>query len=139
MGKTTYFSKCEQSFPWICPVKNEKYMTYCKICVKSFRIVNRGLSRVKSRAKCHKSASRLNNQRTFQVSQMKFIFKKPSLILSTVDQVNKAEVLQALHIVNKNLSFASTQDDNDRFRSMFPVSGMAKSYRMSDKKAQYLI
>ena len=38
---------------------------------------------------------------------------KISLIFSTIDQVNKGEVLQSLHIVNKNLSFASTQDDTD--------------------------
>ena len=38
---------------------------------------------------------------------------KISLIFSTIDQVNKVEVLQSLHIVNKNLSFASTRDDTD--------------------------
>ena len=60
------------------------------------------------------------------------------LISSTEDQVNKAEV-QVLHIVNKNLSFASTLDDSNRFRSMFPNSTIAKSHRMSDTKEQYLI
>ena len=65
MGKTTYCSKWEQSFPWISPVKNEKYMAYCKICVKSFRIEKSGLSQVESHAKCRKSESLLNNQRTF--------------------------------------------------------------------------
>ena len=58
MGKTTYCSKWEQGFP----VKNEKYMTYCKICFKLFRIDNSGLSQVKSHAKCHKLESALNNQ-----------------------------------------------------------------------------
>lgn len=43
-------------------------MAYCKICVKSFRRDNSGLSQVKSHAKFHKSESVLNNQRTFQVS-----------------------------------------------------------------------
>ena len=38
---------------------------------------------------------------------------KTSLIFSTIDQVNKVEVLQSLHIVNQNLSFASTRDDTD--------------------------
>ena len=82
----------------------------------------------------------LNNQRTFQVSKSNEVhLSKTSLILSTEDQVNKAEVLQALHFVNKNLSFASTRDDNDRFRSLFPDSTIAKSYRMSNAKAQYLV
>ena len=99
-------------------MKNEKYMTYCKICIKSFRLENSGLSQVKSHAKCHKSESLLNNQRTFQVSKSNEVYlPKTNLILSTEDQVNKAEVLQALHIVNLNLSFASMQDGNDRFCS----------------------
>ena len=59
------------------------------------------------------------------------------LILSIEDQVNKAEV-QALHVVNKNLSFASTLDDGNRFRTMFPNSIIPKSHRMSDTKEQYL-
>ena len=44
-----------------------------------------------------------------------------------------------MHIVNKNLSFASNRDDNDRFRSVFPDSTIAKSYRMSGTIAQYFI
>ena len=54
MGERTYCSKWEQNFSWISPVKNEKYMAYYKICVKSFRIDKSGLSQVKSHAKCHK-------------------------------------------------------------------------------------
>ena len=44
-----------------------------------------------------------------------------------------------MHFANKNVSFASTRDDNDRFHSIFPDSTIAKSYRMSDTKSQYLI
>ena len=59
--------------------------------------------------------------------------------MSWEDQANKAEVLQALDIANKNLSFGSTQDDNDWFCYMFRDSTIAKSYRMPDTKVQYLI
>ena len=84
MGKTTYCSKWEQSFPWISPVKNEKYMACCKICVEPFKIGNSGLSQIKSHAKCHKSESVLNNQRAFQVSKFNEPhLSKTSLILST--------------------------------------------------------
>ena len=65
MGKTTYCSKWEQSFAWISPVKNEKYVAYCKIWVKSFRIEKSGLSQVESHANCHKSESVLHNQIIF--------------------------------------------------------------------------
>ena len=61
---------------------------------------------------------------------------KTSLIFSTIDQVNKVEVLQSLRIVNQNLSFASTWDDTDWFRFMFLDSTIPKLYRMSDTKAQ---
>ena len=60
------------------------------------------------------------------------------LISNTEDQVNKSEV-QVLLIVNKNLSFASTRDDNNQFPSMFSDSTIAKSHRMSDTKAHHLI
>lgn len=95
-------------------------MGYCKICVKSFRIDNSGLSQVKSHANCHKSESVLNNQRKFQVSKSnEFDLSQTCLILNTEDQEDQAEVLQALHFVNKDLSFASTWDGNDQVHSMF--------------------
>ena len=86
-------------------MKNEKYIAYCKIYIKSFCIDNSGLSQVKSHVKCRKLESIFNNQRTIQVSKSSEVHcSKLCLIVSTEDQVNKAEVLQALHIVNKNLS-----------------------------------
>ena len=56
-----------------------------------------------------------------------------------MDQVKKAELLQALHVVEKNISFASTKSDNERFRLMFPDSQIAKSYEQGDTKVQYII
>ena len=42
-------------------------------------------------------------------------------------------------MMNKNLSFASSKEDSERFRAMFPDSTIAKSYSMADTKSQYLI
>ena len=61
------------------------------------------------------------------------------MFLTPQDQVVKAEILQALHMVNKNLSFTSLKKDGKRFRAMFPDSMIAKSYSMADTKSQYVI
>ena len=115
-------------------------MAYCKICVKYFRIDNSGLSQVKSHEKCDKlGQTLLSNQRTYQIGQKGQIrLSKSSFVLTREDQVAKAEILQALHMVNKNLLFAS-KEDIERFRAMFPDSMIAKSYSMADTKSQYVI
>ena len=51
----------------------------------------------------------------------------------------KAEILQALHIAQYNISFSSTADDNDRFKRMSPDSVMARSYRESYTKVSYML
>ena len=61
------------------------------------------------------------------------------MFLTPQDQVVKAEILQALHMVNKNLSFASSKEDSERFHPMFLDSIIAKSYSISDTKSQYVI
>ena len=42
-------------------------------------------------------------------------------------------------MVNKNLSFASSKEDSERFGAMFPDSMTAKSYSIADTKSQYVI
>ena len=70
--------------------------------------------------------------------KVKIRLSKSSFVLTREDQVAKAEILQALHMVNKNLLFAS-KEDIERFRAMFPDSMIAKSYSMADTKSQYVI
>ena len=65
--------------------------------------------------------------------------KKNSLVLSTKEAILKSEILQALHMVEKNRSFASAKGDSDRFKLMFPDSTIAKGYQQSDSKVQYVI
>ena len=111
-------------------------MAYCK----SFRIDNSGLSQVKSHEKCHKPGQILSNQRTFEIGQKGQIsLSKISLVFTPEDPVAKAEILQALHTVNKNLLFAPLKEDSQRICPMFPDSMIAKSYSMADTKSQYMI
>ena len=59
--------------------------------------------------------------------------------LTPEDQVMKAETLQALKVVGSNYSFASTTDDGERFRLMFPDSPIAAKYQQSRTKVNYVI
>ena len=104
MGKTSYCKKWEETYAWLSPVNTDKFMAYCKICLKSFQINNSGLSQVKSHEKCHKPGQTLSNQRTFEIGQKGQISLSMSLfVLTPEDQVAKAESLQVLHMVNKSL------------------------------------
>ena len=93
--------------------------------------------------KCHGSNAKrsTSTQRTFTTNagDGQLTLSHNSLLLSPEDLVTKAEILQALHIINKNHSFASAREDSVRFCSMFPDSNIAKSYSMADTKAQYTI
>ena len=51
----------------------------------------------------------------------------------------KAETLQALKVVSSNYSFASTTDDAERFRLMFPDLPTAVKYQQSRTKVNYVI
>ena len=86
-----------------------------------------GISQVKSHDKCHKSKVH-NNQRTFVVRNGQTLLEpKETLFLSPEDQVVKVEILQALHFVCSNYSFASAQSENERFSAIFPDSEIPKT------------
>ena len=55
--------------------------------------------------------------------------RKNWLVLSTKEAILKAEILQALYMVEKNHSFASAKGDSDRFELMFSDSTVAKGYQ----------
>ena len=58
---------------------------------------------------------------------------------SHVDEVTKAEVLWALKVVEDDSSFASFDDMQCLFRSMFPDSKIAQEYRCGTTKVRYLV
>ena len=64
---------------------------------------------------------------------------KGSVILTNEEHVLKAEIIQALKIVEGNFSFASANDDGDRFPTMFPDSAIAKSYKQGETKVKYCL
>ena len=50
-----------------------------------------------------------------------------------------AEILQALHVVDSGLPFASAESDGDRFRLQFPDSAITKGYKQGKTKITYVI
>ena len=52
---------------------------------------------------------------------------------TTKDQILKAEIFQALNMVDKNHSFSSANGDSDRFKKMFPDSQIAAKYSQEEK------
>lgn len=50
-----------------------------------------------------------------------------------------AEIIQALQIVDKSLSFASSNCENDNFRRMFPDSIIASKYSQGELQTKYII
>ena len=131
------------TFPWIMPVKGDVHSAFCKICLKRIKIDGQGIGQVKSHARCHKNKddSSVTKQRTFVASedQSMSLSSKKVITLPKEDQVVNAEILQALHFVDKNYSFASADTDSVRFEKMFPDSDIAKSYAQGKTKLEYTI
>lgn len=60
-------------------------------------------------------------------------------VLSTEDQVSKAEIIRCLDIVDSNCSFSTADRDSDKCKEMFPDSEIAKSYKQKANKVKYTV
>ena len=77
----------------------------CGICLKSFKISNGGLDQLKGHSRCHESGKRkeaaLNWMLVSGDRAELGLSKNNLLVLSTKEAILKAEILQALHMVEK--------------------------------------
>lgn len=62
-----------------------------------------------------------------------------TITYSLEDQALRADTLQALDCVYSNYSFASANNDNRKFKAMFPDSKIAESYAQGETKTKYVI
>ena len=144
--KVRYRTAWESQFSWIKKDQTEG-QAYCRVCKSSFRIDNSGISQVKahSSTNSHKEKERLlsgkTSQRVLVIPENSNIISlsQESSSLSFSDQILNAEILEALHVVDSNHSFASTNGDNDKFRRQFPDSKIAASYQQGETKTKYVI
>ena len=110
-GTRKYEKAWGKDHPWVTSVRTDLQSAFCGICLRSFKISNTGVGQLKSHSKCHESSKRketalnLKNQRRLVSGDRAKLglSKKNSLVLSTKEAILKAETLQALLMVEKNL------------------------------------
>ena len=115
----------------------------CSFVTKHFKVDGSGISQVRS----HMSGpthleheKRMKNQVRFSRSEDgSAVMSKNKFVLSSDEQVVKAETLQTFKTVESNLSFAAATGDGDRFRQMFPDSKIAQGYKQNETKMAYVI
>lgn len=145
MGKTKFQQRWKLEYPWLKELPNDETRAFCTICLSRFRIDNSGIAQVRSHAQRHDSGSSTEDskQRKFVVSGSSTSLSKKvvqkCIAFSPEDQVTNAEIIQALHHVDNNHSFASASTDTERFQKMFPDSQIAKDYEQGKTKIKYNI
>lgn len=134
-------STWKENFDWLREVISDVFSARCSICRKTFSVKNRGISQVQQHEKTEshaKTAKEMKKQKTFftannhVIVQLKQEFTESEMIL-------KAEVIQAMNVVEKNHSFRSSKGDSARFKSMFPDSNIAQLYSQEETKMKYNI
>ena len=142
MGKTSYQLSWERAYPWIKAVKGDQSEAFCKLCLKSFSISGSGEAQVKphAKSKSHNHDTPSANQSTFVTERGKSqLFIPTKIMLSSKEQVISEEVLQALQVANSDYSFVSSDNDNERFKVMFPDPKITQSYCQTKTKVRYNI
>ena len=150
MGRTKYNLDWEKTYPWLKRVDNDVHSAYCMVCFNSFKIDNQGIGQVKSHARCHetnpKKKAALEQflsrpQRTFSVDNNKSVglADNISITWSNSDKVLKAEIIDALHLVEYNQSFSSVNGNASRYERMFENNPIVAGYSMGETKVAYII
>ena len=60
-------------------------------------------------------------------------------MVTTEELVQKVEAIQALKFAAANYYFATSHDDSERFKKMFPGSEITKNYQQGLTKIKYKI
>ena len=139
MSKTKFCSSWKETYSWVAPVFGDVYSATCILCKgKPFSISNRGISQVQQHATVayHKKLEKdMMNQCTLKSKNGNVQTSKGKIVLSDKDKILKAEIIQNVYLVNHNRSFSSANNDNSRFKHMFPDFDIAHGYSQSETKA----
>jgi len=143
MGKTKYQSSWKNAYPWVRECKRSIYLAYCSFCSKEIN-VSAGVTQLKLHQETKKHSDNeksARNQATFTKNQdsLSLISMGKQCILSSEDQVIRAEILRCLDIIESNSSFSAANSDNDKYKLMFPDSKIASSYGQKADKVKYMI
>ena len=147
--KVSYSSSWETEFrstngeKWLGST-NDSSKAFCTVCSKTFCIDNGGKSQVEihGQGTFHKQQVKAQKgQGTFvrSTQENSLVMSEASSRLSVEEQVLRAETIHGLKFVDSNLSFASANNDGDRFRTMFLDSKIAEQYNQNETKMKYVI
>ena len=118
-------------------------LVHCKLCQRYFSISGGGVTQIKSHAnnKLHLAREKEREGQSYfsKDADNSIQTNNPKLSLSIEEEIRKAEIIHALTCVQSNYSFASTSNDGERFRSMFPDSQIAKHLKQGETKIKYTI
>ena len=141
--KTKYNKPSESQFNWIKSCSKDVHSVHCKLCQKDFSISGGGVTQIKSHAtsKLHlaREKEREGQSHFSKDAHNSIQINNPKISLSTEEEIRNAEIIQALKCVESNYSFASTSNDGERFRAMFPDAQTAKHFKQGETKTKYTI
>lgn len=128
------------------------YSAYCLVCFSSFKVSNQGMSQVKSHARCHETNPKKKaaleqflsrTQKTFLVNRSEkrvgLSDSSSTITWSNSDKIVKAEIVDALHLVERNHSFSSINGNGLRYQRMFENNLIAAGYSIGETKVAYMI
>ena len=143
MGKVKFQSSWQKSRPWLKPQKDKVHYAVCTVCDTELDI-SAGICQVSNHEKRRKhiqNVQRMAGQSTFSFSSgnTALILSNKTKVLTVEEQVLKAEIVRCLDIIDSNVSFMSSDNDNDKYVRMFPDSDIAKSYQQKRLKVKYMI
>ena len=142
---TKYQKSWESERPWLTSVPNDIYKAYCKVCHQEIKTKQNGKEKIKQHEKSvkHTKSVRESGEQTTLASNVNGNLKLNQSTLNQSlnlhQQISKAEILQALYVVDNNQSFSSTNKDSERFKNMFPDSKIAAGYSQHADKTRYNI
>ena len=133
-GKTKYKKSWETDFDWVRPCQSV-YYAKCIACGDKHNISS-GVSILKNhntRTKHEDNYKKFKKQSTFATGlDGKIVLEARSAsmprVLSTEEQALKANIIRCLDLVHTNSPFSVGDEDNDKYKRMFPDSEIAKNY-----------
>ena len=134
-----YNSSWEENLMWLRPVKRDMKSAFCSSCNCSFGISG-GVGQMKHEGtvKHVRNNKTVENCRTINTSSKNLSLSNTFQSFSPAENITRAEILQVWYIVQCNFSFASADNDNIRFKLMFPDSKIVQGYSQGHTKANYM-
>ena len=142
---TKYQCSWEKGRPWLSPVKDDMFKAYCTACSQTMQTRMNGTDKLKQHEKTTKhvkAVQEMSDQTCIVPKKDGCLHLSQSTLkgsYSLEQQVVRTEILQALHVVDVNQSYASVDGNSERFKRMFPYSKIATKYAQHANKLRYVI